>query len=206
MTNNPNNIFKPTISAEEVSRLRLKAFEGRITTIFREDQVESALQIIEGHTVVGFDTETKPTFKKGEYNHVSLMQIALPDHVLLFRLNTIPLGSELTTLLANAGVLKVGIALADDIKSLQKLSPFEARGFLELNKAVKPIGIESNGLKKLTATILGYRISKSAQVSNWENKRLTEKQIRYAATDAWVCLEMYNRLVSLGFDLTGDLP
>ena len=201
MTNDINNIFRPNISAEEISHLKLKAFEGRITTVYREDQVEKALQLIEGHTVVGFDTETKPTFKKGQYNHVSLMQIALPDNVFLFRLNTIPLGPELKALLDDANLLKVGIALADDIKSLQKLQPFEARGFLELNRAVKPIGIESNGLKKLTATILGYRISKSAQVSNWENKRLTEKQIRYAATDAWVCLEMYNKLVSLGYDL-----
>ena len=148
---------------------------------------------------IGFDTETKPTFRKGEVNDVSLIQLAIPDEVILIRINKTGLTSGLINLFESDKVKKIGVALRDDIKDLQRLGEFEAANFIELNHLVKDIGIESNGLRKLTAIILGFRISKSAQTSNWENHELSPKQKSYAATDAWVCYEMYQNLLKRGF-------
>ncbi|MEJ2005901.1 MAG: 3'-5' exonuclease domain-containing protein 2, partial [Cyclobacteriaceae bacterium] len=120
------------------------------------------------------------------------------DQAYLIRLNHTGVTRELRDFFSTEEITKVGVALRDDIKELQELSHFEPAGFVELNKLVKDIGIESNGLKKLTGIILGFRISKNAQTSNWENEVLSEKQLTYAATDAWVCVEMYRRLHKQG--------
>ena len=188
-----------TISSEEINELNLKRYEGKIHLVTQEKQLERALKKIHQHKVVGFDTETKPAFKKGQFNDVSLVQIAIPGEVFLIRINITGITDALADLLQSKKILKIGVALRDDIKDLQKLRPFEPGEFVELNQLVKDIGIESNGLRKLTAIILGFRISKNAQISNWESEQLTEKQITYAATDAWVCLEMYRELERRGY-------
>ena len=191
-------MFATKVSPEEVNKLNLHAFEGNVLIIDKKEDLLNAFKEINKHRYVGFDTETKPMFKRGEYNPVALIQIAIPGTVFLIRINYTGLRKEILEFFENRNIKKIGVALTDDIKDLQKLNDFAPRGFLQLNQLVKHVGIESNGLRKLTAIILGFRISKSAQVSNWEAAILTPKQINYAATDAWVCLEMFLKLQKAG--------
>jgi len=190
--------YPKNITNEELNALDLGHFSGEITVATEKNEVIKVLDDVWKNRVVGFDTETKPSFRKGVRNTVSLVQIATQDAAYLIRLNHTGMTRELRDFLSADDITKVGVALRDDIKELQELSHFDPAGFVELNKLVKHIGIESNGLKKLTGIILGFRISKNAQTSNWENDILTEKQLTYAATDAWVCVEMYNRLHQQG--------
>lgn len=166
--------------------------------ITKEKELDETIDQINAYDCVGFDTETKPVFVKGQFNHVALIQIAIPGKVFLIRTNHIGLPDKVCEFFENEKIKKLGVALTDDIKDLRKLRDFAPRGFFEFNEMVNKLGIESNGLRNLTATILGFRISKSAQVTNWEAPVLTEKQVRYAATDAWVCLEMYDKLRNMG--------
>ncbi len=190
--------YAKNISSQELNTLDLGQFEGEIVVATERNEVISILDEVWNERVVGFDTETKPSFRKGVRNNVSLVQIATQEHAYLIRLNHTGMTRELKEFFSTDEITKVGVALRDDIKELQDLSHFDPAGFVELNKLVKHIGIESNGLKKLTGIILGFRISKNAQTSNWENEILTEKQLTYAATDAWVCVEMYKRLHEQG--------
>ncbi len=192
-------MFPANITNEEINELDLHQYDGKIVVISEEKKIRKALDEIRRSTVVGFDTETKPSFKKGVRNDPSLLQVALEKKVFLFRLNYTGITPHLADFLSDGDIKKIGVALRDDIKELQAMENFSADGFLELPKLVKPLGIESNGLRKLTAIILGFRISKSAQTSNWENETLTEKQLAYAATDAWVCHQMYDKLVRQGY-------
>jgi len=188
-------VFKDNITRDEVNELPLDGYKGKYTVITSADHLEEAFVKINKHKYAGFDTETKPTFKKGQYHTVALIQIGIPGEVFLIRVNQTGLAAPIISFFENDEVQKIGVALTDDIKDLQKMKKFKAAGFVDLSKEVKQIGIESNGLRKLTAIMLGFRISKNAQVSNWEAPELTEKQLRYAATDAWVCLEMYEKLL-----------
>ncbi len=191
-------IYPPNITHEELNSLELAQFEGEIVLATDKNEVVKIMDEVWREGVVGFDTETKPSFRKGVRNNVSLVQIATPHQAFLIRLNHTGITPELREFFSADEITKVGVALRDDIKELQQLHHFDPAGFIELNKLVKEIGIESNGLKKLTGIILGFRISKNAQTSNWENDTLTEKQLTYAATDAWVCVEMYHTLRKKG--------
>lgn len=192
-------MYASTISSEEINALDLQKYEGKVTLVTQAEKIPAILKKIKGEKAVGFDTETKPAFKRGEFNHVSLIQIATEKEVFLIRINLTGITDELVAFLENNNVLKIGVALRDDLIDLRKIRDFNPAGFIELNKVVTEIGIESNGLRKLTAIILGFRISKSAQISNWESEKLTEKQLNYAATDAWVCIEMYRELQRKGY-------
>ena len=189
--------FQATITKEEINALPLDQYEGNVQIITKEEDLDSVFQQINKHKCVGFDTETKPVFVKGQFNHVSLIQIAIPGNTYLIRTNHVGLPDQVCDFFENEDIKKLGVALMDDLKDLRKLREFTPRGFFELNEMVNVLGIESNGLRNLTATILGFRISKNAQVSNWEAPEFSERQIRYAATDAWVCLEMYDKLSAL---------
>jgi len=189
--------FQPTISKEEINELPLDQYRGHVRIVAREDELDEIFREINTYDHVGFDTETKPVFVRGHYNDVSLIQIAIPGKAFLIRINHVGVPDQIREFFENGAIKKLGVALADDIKDLKKLRDFTPRGFFELNEMVNALGIESNGLRNLTATILGFRISKNAQVSNWEASALTERQIRYAATDAWVCLEMYRKLQNM---------
>lgn len=186
--------FDKNISAEELNELPLGAYEGEVVLVTDPKQVAKAIREISQFDRLGFDTETKPVFVRGHHNKVAILQLATPEKVYVFRLNSTGLTPELKGLFENEDILKIGVAIRDDIKALQHLKNFHARGFLELTVLTKAAGFEAEGLKKLTALILGFRISKSAQTSNWEAPKLDEKQISYAATDAWVCLRMYEAL------------
>jgi len=190
-------MFASNISKEDINLLPLDKYEGSVVLIEEEDQLEAAFERINRAAYVGFDTETKPVFVKGETNDVSLLQIALTDVVFLIRIHLTGLRPAIIAFFENETIMKLGVGLRDDLIFLRRIQEFEPRGFIELNEMVNTINIEANGLRKLTAIILGFRISKNAQVSNWESPQLNEKQVIYAATDAWVCLEMYEKLNGL---------
>jgi ribonuclease D len=183
-----------TISNEEINALPLGAFEGKTIVVAEEKKIIHAFDEIKEHAVVGFDTETKPVFVRGQQNKVALMQVALPDKVFLIRLKQTGITPHLVEFLESDQILKAGVALRDDIKALQRLRHYQPAGFIELAQMSKEAGLQVESVKKLTALLLGFRISKSAQTSNWEAETLHEKQISYAATDAWVCLQIYNIL------------
>ena len=147
-----------------------------------------------GADLLGFDTETRPTFKKGGRNNVSLIQLSTSEFAGLFRINKIGIPAEMIKLLSDPSVKKVGVAVHDDIKFLKVVKKFNPEGFIDLQSFVKDFGIESSGLKKLAAIVLGVRISKRQQVTDWEAEQLTEAQQIYAATDAWVCHQIYEKL------------
>lgn len=191
----PKNKFPTSITNEEINELPLGAFEGKVIVVSEEKNLTRVFAEISKHKMVGFDTETKPVFVRGQQNKVSLMQIATEDTVFLIRLKQTGMHPAIIDFLENEKILKAGVALRDDIKALQRLKQYEPAGFIELAQLSKQAGLEVESVKKLTALLLGFRISKSAQTSNWEAETLNEKQISYAATDAWVCLEIYKRLI-----------
>lgn len=192
-----------TISNEEVNALPLGAYDGEIVVVSNSEKAVEAFDEINAFDRVGFDTETKPVFVRGHHNTVAILQIATPEKAYLFRLNATGLTQEMKEFLSNPKILKIGVAIRDDIKALQLLKKFTPGGFVELTTLTKVAGFEVEGVKKLTALVLGFRISKSAQTSNWESPKLDDKQITYAATDAWVCLQIYEAIkVPLMWDET----
>ena len=195
-------MFSPQITKEEINQLPLQRYEGKIVVVTDPEKQANALAEVSQHSVVGFDTETKPAFKKGVRHEVALLQLAVPDKVFLIRLNRTGLSSEVARFFADENITKVGISIRDDIKHLARLASkqritFDPKNILELNDVAKSLKIEHAGVKKLTAIFLKFRVSKAQQTSNWENEKLTEAQLRYAATDAWVCLEIYQKLVEV---------
>ena len=189
--------FKQSITSEELNLLPLKTFEGKVSVITEADKLARVKAEIEKHEVVGFDTETRPSFKRGQVYKVALLQLAVPNKVFLIRLHHTGLPKEITSIFENEEIVKAGVAIHDDIKSLQKLNKFTPKSFVELATLARTSGLQVESVKKLAGLLLGIRISKSAQTSNWEAPTLTEKQIDYAATDAWVCLEIYSKLAKV---------
>lgn len=189
-----------SISKEELLELPLGQFEGPIYLIDRLDQVEDSVDFLENQPLIGFDTETKPSFRKGEFNHVSLLQLSTANQAFIFRLNKIGFPPSLRSLLEKENVLKVGAAVHDDLKALKKLTDsFHPQSFFDLNDELKKVGFHNVGVRNLCGMVLKIRISKAEQVSNWEADKLTERQLRYAATDAWACLEIFQKLKTEGF-------
>lgn len=172
----------------------IMAFDGKISVPLTRDQIEEAVSYLRQFKVLGFDTETRPNFRKGQHNTVALLQLSAGDRAFLFRLNKIRLPNVVKQLLADESIIKVGAAIHDDLKALVSLSPFVPGGFVDVQSMAKQVGIEQAGLRPLAAMLMGIRISKAQQTSNWEISYLTEAQLLYAATDAWVSLEIYNRL------------
>lgn len=183
-----------TISHDEINALPLKAFMGEILLLTKASQLPDTFAEIQKYDVVGFDTETRPAFVKGQVFKVALLQIAVPGKVFLIRLNQTGITQEIIDFFENEKIIKAGVGLRDDIKTLHRLGHFTPGGFAELSSMARETGLEVESVKKLTALLLGFRISKGAQTSNWEAEQLNEKQIVYAATDAWVCLEIYKKL------------
>lgn len=192
--NHDHDTFRTNITADELTALPLKAFEGKVQVITDVSNFDKVLREIEKHPVIGFDTETRPSFTKGQSFKVALLQLATPNKVFLIRLHHATLTEEIVSIFENPGIIKAGVAIRDDIKALQKIKRFHPTAFVELATMSKEAGLQVESVKKLTGLLLGFRISKSAQTSNWEAATLTEKQIEYAATDAWVCLEIYKKL------------
>lgn len=188
------------ITKEEINELPLNQFEGEIFLIEDLDDVEEVVDFLGAQRILGFDTETKPAFKKGVVNSVSLLQLSTPSQAFLFRVNKIGFPDSIRNLLEKESIVKVGAAVHDDIKGLARLTDsFYANSFFDLNDELKKVGFQNVGVRNLCAMVLNIRISKSEQVSNWEATTLTQKQQRYAATDAWACVEIFNVLKSKGY-------
>lgn len=196
-----NNKYPESITPEELEKYRLSWFKGEIVLIDDLESFHKTFPRLLGSSVLGFDTETRPSFRKGRKNKVSLIQLANENLACIIRINKIGIPDELAGLLANPGVIKAGVAVHDDIRFLKSVKKFNPSGFVDLQKFVKDYGIQSSGLKKLAAIILGFRISKGQQVTNWEAEELSEAQQLYAATDAWVCHQIYRKLVKNNTDI-----
>jgi ribonuclease D len=191
-----NKKYKENITAEEIAELELEWFKGEIVLVDNLKTFYEVFPKLLQTDLLGFDTETKPTFKKGKKHSVSLIQLSTSNLACLFRINLIGIPDELVNLLANPKVIKAGVAVHDDIRFLKGVRKFTPGGFIDLQVFVKEYGIQSSGLKKLSAIILGFRISKRQQVTDWEADKLTEAQMIYAATDAWVCERIYRKLIN----------
>ncbi len=186
--------FKKFITKEEINALELGKYSGDIVLVDTNEELIRACEEIRACRLIGIDTETKPSFKKGQINSVALLQIATDQKAYIIRLKSVTMGNELASIFSDETIVKVGIAVKDDLKDLKKLHSFEEKSIVDLNFFAPKLGFESIGAKKLSALVLGIRISKRQQVSNWEQKKLTNAQIVYAATDAWICREIYLKL------------
>jgi ribonuclease D len=188
------NSFPSNIDVEAIANLPLTQFNGRIIVVDNLDSLHSSIKLLNGLNLLGFDTETKPSFRKGQTHKVAMLQLASHDTSFIFRLNKIGFCDALMKILSENSIQKVGLSLKDDFRELSKLRHFRPAGFVELQQYVENFGIADKSLKKLVALVLKFRISKSQQTSNWENEKLTDSQLVYAATDAWACLEIYKQL------------
>ncbi|MEQ9229698.1 MAG: 3'-5' exonuclease [Cyclobacteriaceae bacterium] len=184
------------LTKESIRELPLIQYEGPIHVVNDEKSLKKAISYLKKFTVLGFDTEKKPTFKKGEYNHPALIQLATDEAAYIFQLPAIGFHSALRDLFSNPNILKLGVAVRDDLVELKRMEPFTPGGFIDLARLAKEQDIPYFGLRNLTAFFLDGRLSKSQQTSNWENETLTEPQKIYAATDAWVALRIYEGLTA----------
>ena len=184
----------------------LNYFKGGIHVISKLKEVPEALEALSSVKLLGFDTETRPAFHRGISNPVALLQLSGDSDAFLFRLREVGLPRQLIDLMENPSILKVGVAIHDDIRALQENRYFEPRGFIDLADIARELGIVTTGLRNLSGIVLGTRISKRFQLSNWERKTLDENQKVYAATDAWVCREIYRRLKEEGFMQEDESP
>lgn len=190
-------MFRISVAPEDIDKLPLGSFPGDIKVIDKPGlDYERAILYLRHQTILGFDTESRPVFSAGQRsNGVALLQLSGPKRAYLFRVQKLGMRRSLCNLLSSDKIIKVGAAALDDVRGLQRLHGFKAAGFIDLQKIAWEWGIRDKSVKKLAANILGCRISKAQQLSNWEAESLTEAQCRYAATDAWVCREMYIRLL-----------
>ena len=187
-------------SKEEINALPIHRYEGPVRIIRTQEELEEAMEHLRAQSVLGFDTESRPAFRKGKYYPPSVVQLAAADAVYIIQLTWLPLGDTLAGLLADPAVLKVGAAIHDDIKELQKLHEFTPDGIVDLGDMAKSLGLETHGLRSLAANLMGVRISKAARCSNWAGKKLHNQQIIYAATDAWIGRELYFKLKELEWE------
>lgn len=172
-------------------------FPGRIIVILTAGEAEKAVDYLMKADILGFDTETRPVFKRGKQNKVGLLQVSTEDTCFLFRLNNMGLCPAIVRLLETTDVIKIGLSWHDDIASLRKRGDFEPKGFFELQDHMKELGILDMSLAKLYANLFGERISKREQLSNWDSDVLSDKQKGYAATDAWACVRLYKEYLRL---------
>lgn len=186
-----------TITKQEIAELPVEVFNGKIEVVDHPRKVKKAIDYLTAQTAIGFDTETKPAFKRGEVHKVALMQLSSEDVCFLFRLNKIGYPDALEEILCNPSIKKIGLSLRDDFAAIRKRSDRTPENFLDLQIFVDQYGIEDNSLQKIYAILFGRKISKNQRVSNWEADVLSEAQKSYAAIDAWACLRIYNYLNNL---------
>jgi len=189
-------MLKTKITKEEVNQLPVIVFEGKITLVDDLSKVYPAIQELRKSTVVGIDTETKPSFTRGTHHKVSLVQISTLDHCFLFRLNYIDFPAALAEFLSDKDITKIGLSLRDDLAGLNKRHTFKPDGFIDIQTIAQSYGIMELSLQKIYAILFAKKISKSQRLTNWESPELTEPQQRYAATDAWASLQIYLQLMN----------
>ncbi len=188
---------KELYSKEEINELPILSYEGEIVLVRNQKELQTVLPLIKRAKILGFDTETRPIFKKGITHLPSLLQLASDELVCLFQLNLLPFDVQLANVLEDLNIIKVGVAIRDDLNALTKLHLFKPQNFIDLAKLATQKGVKAQGLRTLTANLLGYRISKRAQCSNWASNNLSHAQIKYAATDAWLGFILYNKLMEM---------
>lgn len=197
--------IKDKITKAEIAAMPKVEFPGRIYVIYTEADTDKAVAYLMNQQIVGVDTETRPSFKRGQTHKVALMQISTHDTCFLFRLNKIGMPESLQNFLVN-DTLKIGLSLKDDFQVIRRRKDVHAEegNWIELQDYVSRFGIEDRSLQKLYANLFGEKISKSQRLSNWEAESLTEAQMKYAATDAWACVQIYNCLQEMetnGYEL-----
>ena len=190
--------LKKSISKDEINELPIGKFEGHTLVVSKPDEVSTALEILAQEPILGFDTESRPSFKKGKAWPVSLIQLASADIACLFQIGIMGLHPELISFLARPQV-KAGVAVGDDAKAIAKIAPCEITKLIDLATIAKSNNIQNISLRALTAITHGIRISKGAKLSNWANHQLSEAQISYAATDAWAGYIVYKSFEAAGF-------
>lgn len=185
------------ITKDEINALPLVSYDGPVTLVDSNRTVHKAMAKMRKESILGFDTESRPSFKKGQNYPVSLVQLAGAGHIWLFQIQKFEQCQPLWDLLSDPDVVKAGVAIQDDIRKLQELHPFEPAGFVEIANLTQQAGILNTGLRSLAALLLNARISKRAQVSNWARDVLTDAQIQYACTDAWISRKIYMHMLDL---------
>jgi len=195
----PHSLHRHAISKDEISALPRRSYAGIIHVVDSDAKMSAAVRALGSEEVLGFDTETRPAFKIGESYPPSLIQLAASDSVYVFQLRHITSYGPLAGILADKHVLKAGIAVRDDIIKLGTVSAFKPAGFIELADMRARLGIKNAGLRGLAALLFGFKISKHVKISRWDAPKLTHEQIVYAATDAWICREIYFALKGLMF-------
>ena len=186
----------------KIAALPRVLFKGRIVVVLTERDADKAVRYLLSQPILGVDTETRPSFKKGQMHQVALLQVSSYDVCFLFRLNQLGLSPSVKRLLEDKQVPKIGLSLRDDLLSLHKLGDFNAGYFIDLQDHMREIGVEDLSLQKLYANFFAQKISKREQLTNWEADILQDKQKLYAATDAWSCIMLYEELQRL--EQTGD--
>jgi len=204
-----SNIFVPKkylhkFSKDEINDYPVKQYSGSIFLINSYDQMNQFdNNLLIDEDILGFDTETKPSFKKGKINPPSLLQLATEKAVYIFQISKNFFPELIQTILSDKDTVKSGVAVRDDIIGLKRLNEFTEAGFVDIGEISKKIGLPTNGLRNLAVNLLGFRISKSCQKSNWGKKKLSQQQILYAATDAWVSRQLFLQMKQLKFIDTG---
>ena len=192
------NGIERAISREDMANLPIRRHEGEVCLVTTPQDIERAMADIQLQGVVGFDTETRPAFRKGESHLPCLVQVATASTVYLFQLRRPEVFPVLAELLAQSRVVKAGIGLAYDLRSLKLVIPFDEKNVLDLGAVARRCGLDQTGLRNLAGILLGFRIPKGASTTNWAAAQLSAQQITYAATDAWACRELFLRFQSLG--------
>jgi hypothetical protein len=198
----PGKAARAKLSREEINALPLFHYEGKISLVRSAKDMESAVKRLRGAPVLGFDTETRPSFRKGKSSSPSLVQLAAENEVFLFQLKLQPMRAGLVELFENPAVIKTGVGVHDDMRFLAGLSPFTAQAVVDLGEVARRNGVDNRGLRGLAAAFLDLRISKGEQCSNWARQELSPRQIRYAATDAWISRAVYFSMLEAGFDVS----
>ncbi len=192
------------ISKEKIHELPIERFQGDIIVIDKVEDVAEAVDYLMQYETIGFDTETKPVFRKNVFRKVALMQLSTIDKCFLFRLNRIQYPDCLDALISSDDVKKVGLSLRDDFAALRKRSDCPPLNFVDLQTFVKDYGIKDMSLQKIYAILFNKKISKNQRLSNWEANTLKESQKMYAAIDAWACLKIYNHLIKNGASVKAE--
>ena len=193
----PSSESVQRISHEEMNQLPIRRYEGPVHVVARHSDLGHAMQDILQEGIVGFDTETRPAFRPGESYPPSLVQFATASAVYLLQVQQQDLLGAMAEVLSSGKIVKVGVSVTDDIRNLKKLFEFDERSVVDLGKVAKRHGLKQTGVRNLAGIFLGARIPKGAKTTNWAVRRLTPQQIAYAATDAWVCRELYLRFNEL---------
>lgn len=188
--------FGNRIDKELITKLPGIRYTGRITIVDTPEYADKVFKSLESFPMLGFDTESKPAFRKGVSYPVSILQLSNDNESFIIQLKKTGIRKSMADVLSNSEIKKIGVGIRDDIKDLQKLINFEPGGFVDLSEIAGSKGIIQTGVRGLAARYLGKRVSKSAQRTNWANPSLTRKQLLYAAIDAWVCLKIYPKLMA----------